>query len=311
MKVLIFSHISDIDGMGGVVLAKLAFFDVDYILCETFNLTEKIKEKITNRSIYNYDKIFITDMWLEEPVVITEDELLKNRVVVFDHHESALSIPSLTTLDFVTLKVFDKNGRCCGTSLFWKYLKSQQLLPDLESYKEFVELTRLYDTWEWKTKKDEPMARDLTTLFNAVGADAYISLMVDKLKKDPPTFAFSKLEETLIKAKDEQILKKMQEYSQRIYYKEVMGLKAGIIFIDYEYRNDLAQYLRDINIALDFIMLVSLDNGTISYRNITSGVNVRVIAEAFGGKGYDYAASSPIKKDTFNDIIDILTLKKD
>ena len=38
MKTLIFSHVSDIDGIGGVVLAKLAFSDVDYVLCETFNL---------------------------------------------------------------------------------------------------------------------------------------------------------------------------------------------------------------------------------------------------------------------------------
>ena len=120
--------------------------------------------------------------------------------------------------------------------------------------------------------------------------------MTDKLKRHSKSFVFSELESNLIKAKDEQISKKMEKYSKRIYYREVMGLKAGIIFIDYEYRNDLAQYLRDINIPVDFVMLVSLDNGTISFRNITPGVRVREIAESFGGKGHDYAASSPIKK---------------
>lgn len=38
MKVLLFTHKSDIDGMGNVVLAKLSFSEVDYVLCETFNL---------------------------------------------------------------------------------------------------------------------------------------------------------------------------------------------------------------------------------------------------------------------------------
>ena len=36
MKVLIFSHESDIDGLGNIVLAKLAFKDLDYILCPGF-----------------------------------------------------------------------------------------------------------------------------------------------------------------------------------------------------------------------------------------------------------------------------------
>ena len=133
--------------------------------------------------------------------------------------------------------------------------------------------------------------------------------MTDKLKRHSKSFVFSELESNLIKAKDEQISKKMEKYSKRIYYREVMGLKAGIIFIDYEYRNDLAQYLRDIKVDLDFVMMVSVDNGTISYRNIAPGVNVRVIAEYFGGKGHDYAASSPIEKDKLDVIVDILIQK--
>ena len=309
MKTLIFSHVSDIDGMGGVVLAKLAFSDVDYVLCETFNLCDKIKEKVDDGSIYNYDQIFITDMWVENPDIILNNDFLKNRVLVFDHHESALDVKNLKDLDFVNIKIFDDVGRCSGTSLFYSYLKKNRLLADSLACQEFVELTRLYDTWEWITVKNEPMARDLTTLFNAVGPDAYIKLMVDKLSSNSKNFSFNELENSLIKAKNEQILKKMQEYSRRIHFREVLGLKGEIIFVSYEYRNDLAQYLRDIKVDLDFVMMVSIDNGTISYRNITPGVNVRVIAEYFGGKGHDYAASSPIEKDKLDVIVDILIRK--
>mgnify|MGYP006990151888 FL=1 len=42
MKILLFTHKSDIDGMGNVVLAKLAFEEVDYVLCETFLLQQEI-----------------------------------------------------------------------------------------------------------------------------------------------------------------------------------------------------------------------------------------------------------------------------
>ena len=250
-------------------------------------------------------------MWLEDPSIITSDEYLKSRTLVFDYHESALDVKEFADLDFVNIKIFTEKGRASGTSLFYEYLIKENLISDNFAISEFVELTRLYDTWEWITIKNEKRARDLTTLFNAVGANAYIKLMSNKLKMYPDIFTFSELESNLIAAKDEQILKQLQAYASKIYYKEVMNLKAGIIFIDYEYRNDLAQYLRDIHIDSDFVMLIALDNGTISYRNITPGVKVLAIAEAYGGKGHDYAASSPIKNDTINDIIDILTLKKD
>ena len=42
MKVLLFTHKNDIDGMGNAILANLAFDEVDYVLCGTFNLTENI-----------------------------------------------------------------------------------------------------------------------------------------------------------------------------------------------------------------------------------------------------------------------------
>ena len=35
-----------------------------------------------------------------------------------------------------------------------------------------------------------------------------------------------------------------------------MGLKAGIVFIDYEYRNDLAEYFRQHHFDMDFAMMI-------------------------------------------------------
>ena len=221
-KILIFSHLSDIDGMGGVVLAKLAFGDVDFVLCETFNLLDKIKEKIADQSIYEYDQIFITDMWLEDPEVIWQDPKLKDKVLVFDHHESSLAILENKTYDFITIRIKDELGRCSGTSLFYQYLVNNNLLQPHASINTFVELTRLYDTWEWVTVKNEPMARDLTTLFNAVGANVYIDLMFDKLDVRPNGFTFSDLELSLINNKNKQIKDKLQSYAKNIIYRNVL-----------------------------------------------------------------------------------------
>ena len=59
MRDLIFSHISDIDGMGSVVLLKLVNKDMHYELCETFNVNDKFEEYYNSKDIYNYDRIYL------------------------------------------------------------------------------------------------------------------------------------------------------------------------------------------------------------------------------------------------------------
>ena len=61
---------------------------------------------------------------------------------------------------------------------------------------------------------------------------------------------------------------------------------------------------------MDFAMLIALDYGTISYRNIKDNVNVRLIAEAMGGKGHDKAASSPISENQRNELIKIININR-
>lgn len=313
MKVLLFTHKSDIDGMGNVVLAKLAFENVNYILCETFNLQKEISKFYDNGTIYNYDMIFVTDLWLEEPMLSTvaNDKKLKNKFLVFDHHKSALE-KNLNKYSFTTIRISDEKGLCSGTSLFYEYLISSNLIDsNNKAIQDFSELTRQYDTWEWKTKYSNEMPHELTLLFDSVGCDGYIKLMHQKLtQKNISKFKFSELEMMLIKNKANQVQEKLSNYAKKIYYQEILGLKAGIVFIDYEYRNDLAEYFRQKNFDMDFAMLIALDYGTISYCNIKDNVNVRLIAESMGGKGHDKAASSPINEEQKKEILKILTTKQ-
>ncbi len=310
MKVLLFTHKSDIDGMGNAVLAKLAFAEVDYVLCETFNLQDEISKYYDNGSIYYYDKIFVTDLWLEEPMLskIANDEKLNNKFLVFDHHKSAL-VGNFNKYPFTTIRIVDELGLCSGTSLFYEYLINNRFI---DSHKQiiadFADLTRQYDTWEWKTKYNNEIPHKLTLLFDSVGCDGYIQLIFDKLSNsNDENFYFNELERMLINNKINQVQEKLSNYAKKVYYKDILGLKAGIVFIDYEYRNDLAEYFRQNNYDMDFAMLIALDYGTISYRSIKDKVNVRLIAEAMGGKGHDQAASSPISEEQKFELIKVLT----
>lgn len=311
MKVLLFTHKSDIDGMGCAVLAKLAFSDVKYVLCETFNLKDEIKKFYDDGTIYNYDKVFVTDLSLEDDMLIklATDKALENKFFIFDHHKTSLEkIPD--KYSFITIRISDENGLCSGTSLFYEYLISNNLIDkDDKSIDEFQELTRRYDTWEWKNRYNDEVPHELSLLFDSVGCDGYIELMCQKLLEKNKHFSFNKLEVMLINNKINQVREKVLNYSKKVYYKEVFGLKAGIVFIDYEYRNDLAEYFKQNNFDMDFAMLISLDNGTISYRAVKDDVNVRMVAEALDGKGHDKAASSPISDSNKQELIKILTLK--
>lgn len=204
MKVLLFTHKSDIDGMGNAVLAKLAFTDVEYVLSETFHLQSEIEKYYSCGKIYDYDRIFVTDMWLEEPMLsrVASDEKLKNKFFVFDHHKSALE-GDFNKYPFTTIRISDEKGLCSGTSLFYEYLVSLGYLDSNNSVvSEFSELTRKYDTWEWKTKYHDEMPHELTLLFDCVGCDGYIELMFQKLKSsNSQSFKFNELEQMLIQNK--------------------------------------------------------------------------------------------------------------
>lgn len=183
MKILLFTHKSDIDGMGNVVLAKLAFQEVEYVLCETFHLQQEIAAFYENGKIYEYDKIFVTDLWLEEPMLskVAHDDKLKDKFFVFDHHKSALE-GNFNQYPFTTIRIEDEKGLCSGTSLFYEYLiNSGFLSSEQKSVGEFSECTRKYDTWEWKTKYHEEMPHEFTLLFDAIGSTGYIKLMYEKL----------------------------------------------------------------------------------------------------------------------------------
>ena len=79
------------------------------------------------------------------------------------------------------------------------------------------------------------------------------------------------------------------------------------MFIEYEYRNEIAEYFRENYFDMDFAMFIAMDRGTVSYRSVKDGVNVRKVAEHFGGKGHDKAATNPISDEKMKSIIDTLT----
>ena len=145
-KILILTHGSDVDGIGCLILARLAFGGIDYeLFSNNSNLEEKFKIYCEKGSLRKYTNIFITDLALFEPLlsIVNDDPTLKKKVRIFDHHQGAID-RGCAKYDFAHIIVKDDNGlKKCGTQIFYEYLVKNGYLTRSQIRDEFVELTRL------------------------------------------------------------------------------------------------------------------------------------------------------------------------
>ena len=200
-KVIIFSHESDIDGLGCVILAKLAFNNLDYVLSpNTDSLETKFREYINSNKLVYYDKIFVTDLALyESALTMVADSSLKDKVLVFDHHKAAIE-KNLNRYTFTTIKEEDVDGKKrCATDLLYEYLITNNYLKPSLALDDFVEFTRLEDGWLWKQAgKFGEQAHDLAILFNCIGIENYLSTMLSQLSSNTLSFSLSDNDLTII-----------------------------------------------------------------------------------------------------------------
>jgi len=304
-RTIIFSHESDIDGLGCVVLSKLAFGDVDCIFAPNIEKVESMfREFIESHKMDEYDDIYVTDLALYDPsLTMVAKSSLKDKVHVFDHHQRAID-DGMNRYPFTKIVENDGNEKKCGTKLFYEYLIQNDLIINSTAISEFVELTRLEDTWEWKNSGPVGnQAHDLAILFNAIGLDNYISSMPSKLLSNPTSFEFSEEEKVLIKNKKEEYKKFLQSIILSAeYFWDENANKFGIVFADYEYRNELAEYIKQQGNpeAIKYFIIVAMNKGEFgqkSYRSIEDNFDVNEVAMRHGGGGHPEAASVNITEE--------------
>ena len=321
MNRLLFSHKSDIDGMGEVILSLMAFGSIEYILCKNVKeLEEKFLHAYENNILKRYDEIYITDLSLSPNAIekVMSDEDIKNKLYIFDHHETAFA-NGLNNYPNFTIRVEDSIGKSCATQIFYEYLIQNNFLQKNNILDQFVEMTRREDTYEWKKLNDQK-SHDLAILFNQVGCTQYIDLMRKKLTSGINTqFEFDNFEIELIEQKKQDNKEKVINFVKQIRIKEVTLedgriAKVGVCFITYEYRNEVADFIKfrqfvdnDINpeiFDIDVVAMIATENNQISLRGIKPNGLARIIAEMYGGGGHDDAAAIPIKEELYLRLID-------
>lgn len=307
MKVLLFTHEQDIDGIGSVVIGQFAFQELDYVPCKTFEIDKQFQSYIDNKRIYEYDLIFVTDLCLHEPILseINNNSNLKNKVLVLDHHKTEIANAKY---DFVNIILECDKGPTSGTYLFYEYLVSNNYLKSIPALEELTELTRQYDTWDW-VKYNNKKARMLHLLFEQVGYKEYIKIM-SRIVANNNSIIFSADEMNIIndweakfKADSAKILENMIVYPVTV---DNIEYRVGYIYTEYKYRNDFSELIRKNNINdIDLIGMFFPNMDVVSYRGVKD-LDVSVIPTYFGGKGHKGAGTNPINNERFKEVLKVV-----
>lgn len=304
MKTLLISHIADNDGISPIILLKLVLDDFDYKLFEIYELQDYMNYFIDNKLYNNYDRIYITDLSLSLDICKKIDSILelKNKLLVFDHHQSNLFVNEFS---FATVVVKNEEGRMeCGTSLFYKYLKSVYSNSVLgnEAVSHYVELVRENDTWDFLPNYENE-ARRLGMLFSLYKRERYIKSMINSLKNNIISL-FSKEEDYLLSIEQERMDDYIESKIDKVYFGKINNYRVGIVFAE-NYRSILGNYLsKYYEDKIDFVIIINMAR-SISYRTIKD-INVGEFAKIYGGSGHKKASGSPLPVGFHKQLIDIL-----
>lgn len=300
-KILLFTHIADIDGMGSAVLCNIIFKEVKIELCNANELDDIFLTYYNNNKLEQYDNIYITDICLSlENLKLINSSKIKDKITIIDHHPHKLKY--VNNFNFLHGKLKNNNGLCCASSLFYEYCLEKDLLKQNAAIDKFIELIRRQDTWEWKTIYRDEMSNDLSILFNLLGTNAFIKNMVNKLENNQ-VFKFNEAEQNFIECYKEKINISVNNAFENVIYKQKDGLKVAIAFIDYEIRNYIQEKIKNANNKVDYLILISLDTNKISFRRINEKVKLNEIAQKYGGGGHEASSGATITKEMKEKII--------
>ena len=275
MKRLIISHIADPDGVTPIILSKLVFEEIDYILSENKDVNDNVKNNLDK-----YDFIYVVDLNISEELADFIEANYKEKIMILDHH---LSCNNMNKYSFIEVNA---EGKESGTSLYYKYLLNNynNNLLNRESTKMLVEHVRTMDIYDFsKTSKEE--AEKLEMIFKIYGKDRFIDKFYNVIINDLELY--SKEDLNLVELEKERIKRYIEE--KEFIEISLDNKRVGVVFAE-RYISELGNYLINKYDYVDYIVLINIDK-KISYRG-NGKVDLSVIAKKFGGGGHINAAGN-------------------
>lgn len=280
---------NDSDGVANIILAWLAFGkdNVDYEICSCDEVNKQVNtfvEAVLNKEQLGYSYFFITDLsvdkenaeYINKLIDISSDEnsdIDDIEIALLDHHANLEWLNDGYKWATVLTRHPDES-KSCGASLFKYYLESHGNLiypkedtlvdPYVSSY---VELVRLYDTWDWKKdlnypESDRKKAKQLNDCLKIVGIDEFIEKIYQMMMVNMVQLIYSDFElpgewVNILKYKRREIeayIENAQKNTIRFETKE--GKKGMFLICDrYDCTSELGDAILKTNEDINFVAM--------------------------------------------------------
>ncbi|AEI40996.1 DHH family phosphoesterase [Paenibacillus mucilaginosus] len=294
----LYTH-NDLDGLGCGILAKCAFGDKVEIRYNSIAGLNTQVERFLERA-KKKKHLFITDLAVNEANEQRIEDFVKSggKVKLIDHHKSSLH---LNRHPWALVEVAYDDGRLASaTSLFYDYLLKGRLLKPSPAIEEFVELVRLYDTWEWD-EAGNLEAKRLSDLFSMLSLEEFEERMLERLMTGEP-FAFSPLELEMLGVEEERIGRYVRRKKREIVQTFVGGHCVGVVHAE-SYHSELGNELGKEYPHLDYIAIMNMGGKKASFRTIHDDVDVSAVAGQYGGGGHAKAAGCPMTEEVYRHFV--------
>lgn len=292
MEYLLITH-TDLDGISPIVLMNLTGVKFEYKSIEINEVEETFNELLKN-DLTTYKQIYITDLTI--PKSIYEQLKHLNNLKVFDHHETHLYANDYS---FATVKVNEFGHPTCGTELFYNYLKSIYPKLDTPLIREYVDLVRQIDTWDFTNLE---LAKNLGALPLIYGKKEFIKSISKRLKKDKEKFELTAFEKRYLKIKKEEETNFIENKDKQMVKYLIEGRKCGVVFASNCNKSELGNVLSNRHPELDLIIIIDTTKA-ISYRTSRDDVRVNAFASLFDGGGHQKASGSPFDDEHRDNIV--------
>lgn len=300
----IFTH-TDLDGIGSVVLADLAY-GKENIHYETHNyntIDQAVVDFYESGRYLEYNSVALTDISVRTPESIEALEKMNESIIVvlLDHH------PTATNLNEYEWAVVDTESNTCGTEMFYNHilphLECELDKEELETVAQYVELTRLYDTWDWTRialPEKSMRAKHLNVLFTLNKKSDFIDTIMNNIRHHR---IFNDEEKLIVKTYERIYQKTLFRKNKSLKLVSYKNYVVGVTIAE-DYISDLAHDLLEGHPETDIVAIVNVaGGGLVSLRSRDDGPDVKEIAESFGGGGHLHASGYRIKPEIVEDLL--------
>ncbi|WP_064093211.1 DHH family phosphoesterase [Rossellomorea aquimaris] len=292
---------NDLDGVACGILAKLAFKEKVKVKYSSITNVDGFIEKFLKKSPKK-QFLIITDLVPSSEVVekIVTYHQKQGKIQLIDHHKSG---EYLNKHKWARIKVENDDGQLtAAASLFYQYLVEQNWLTPTNALSEFIELVRLYDTWDWERQNQEK-AKKLNDLLYLDTIDIFEKKMLKRLSEHQAQFYFDEFEKKYLQVEEGKKERYIHRKKREVIQLSVHDHCIGIVYAE-TYQSELGNEIGKDFPHLDYIALVNLGSRRIALRTIHDSVDVSEIASMFQGGGHPKAAGCVLTPEAYEIFID-------